>query len=273
MIDPVQLEQVLLNLCLNARDAVTNNGEIVIRLHEVAGVGQRCSSCKKEVTGCFVALSVKDQGEGVSPGIIDRIFEPFYSTKEVGKGSGMGLAMVHGIVHEQGGHVHVKSTLGRGSQFTVLFEPLDECQENYEDKHSNKIAEVFHPLLSGRVLLVDDEEMVAEFMGDLLKEWGLSVVVRNQSLEALDIATQTTEHFDLMITDQTMPKLSGLELSKKVRKVHHDLPVILYTGYSDSITENDVSDVGISAFLRKPVDTELLYDTIKTLLNHSVTKH
>jgi PAS domain S-box-containing protein len=256
LLDPVQVDQVLLNLCINARDAVNGTGTIRVSVRRVERVEHVCASCRKPVRGEeMVEIAVSDSGCGIAPDIIDRIFEPFFSTKEVGKGSGMGLATVHGIVHEHGGHVVLETEPNRGTRFRVLFPPLaaaapaDTRELRVKPPSARQTTR-----LDGRVLIVDDEEMVGEFMGDLLTNWGLQVTVVDSAHDARDLVVRDPAAFDLVLTDQTMPRLTGLELADQLLSARPNLPIILYTGYSENISSEQLSRAGVRAIVKKPID-------------------
>jgi CheY-like chemotaxis protein len=266
--DPVQIGQVLLNLCINARDATPSSGTIRVGLRSVDSVDCRCSSCREQVVGDgFVELSVQDSGTGVAQPTLDRMFEPFFSTKEVGKGSGMGLATVHGIVHEHGGHVVVETALGRGTVFRVLL-PVLAAEEagTKRDRPTRAAASRPRQLLDGKVLVVEDEEMVGEFMSDLLHSWGLQVVVKHDPVEAQDLFARDPARFDVVVTDYTMPKGTGLDLACRITGIRPGLPVILYTGYSDDLSDADVRRCGIHALVKKPLDPAAFLAVLRSCL-------
>jgi CheY-like chemotaxis protein len=256
---PMQLEQVLLNLCINARDAADGTGTIGVTVRPLVVEDLTCAGCRAAASGAFVELAVEDQGHGISPEIVERMFEPFYSTKETGKGTGMGLAIVHGIVHEQGGHVVVETEPGRGARFRVLFPALPADA-------SAAPAEVAQPspspraivALEGSVLVVDDEESVGEFMRELLETWGLRASYLARPLEALEAVTREPSRYHVVITDQSMPRMTGVQLARALHDIRADLPVILYTGYSDGLAGREVEGAGLKAVLRKPVDPAAL---------------
>jgi PAS domain S-box-containing protein len=260
LLDPVQIDQVLLNLCINARDAVSGAGTIQVSVRSATAVDHVCSSCRKPVRGArLVELAVRDSGCGIPPHVMDRIFEPFFSTKEVGKGSGMGLATVHGIVHEHSGHVVVESEVGRGTCFRVLFPPLEQKDDQPAPQAPTKAGSARRlTRLDGRVLVVDDEEMVGEFMGDLLGAWGLQVTVVEGAQQALALVGQNPQAFDLVLTDQTMPKLTGLQLADALAGIRPNLPVILYTGYSENLDAAQLESSRVRAVVKKPVDPPAL---------------
>jgi len=267
MIDPVHLEQILMNLCINARDAVYNNGCIKIAVQQHECPECTCDSCRQPFSGNHVMLTVSDNGSGIPPDVLERMFEPFYSTKEVGKGSGMGLSTVHGIVHDYGGHISVESTPSQGTTIRILFQPLNISDTSDRDlRDSNENSESSTHTLQGNVLVVDDEPDVAEFMQDMLEEWGLNVSVKTRSIDALNEFTENPNKFDLIITDHTMPKLTGINLAKEIRLLNKNIPIILYTGYNEGLENNDLESAGINRFIIKPIDIEETYTQVKDLL-------
>jgi PAS domain S-box-containing protein len=265
LLDPVPMEQVIMNLCINARDAMAERGVIRIGLRLAEHHQALCASCRKTVSGHFIELAVGDTGPGIPPETLERMFEPFYSTKEVGKGSGMGLSVVHGIVHEYGGHVLVQSAPGQGALFRVLFPPLSsEATADSVGTASNATTE--REPLRGRVLVVDDETAVGEFMQDLLEEWGLTVTVFSDSVEGRDSFMRNPQAFDLAVLDQTMPRLNGLDLARDLLRHRPELPVILYTGHREALSESQVQAAGVRALMRKPVEVAELHALLETLL-------
>jgi CheY-like chemotaxis protein len=258
--DPVQVEQVLLNLAINARDAMDGQGRIGVSLRMVQQQEQVCASCRKPIRAARLAeLSVSDTGSGIAPEVAERMFEPFFSTKELGKGSGMGLSVVHGIVHEHGGHIVVTSAPGRGTQFRMLFEPaLGEQGEPVPPARERARGRRPRRQLSGRVLVVDDERMVGEFMGELLGTWGLEVTLADNPVDACGLFERDPGGFDLVVTDHTMPRMTGLELASRICALRADLPVIVYSGYSEPIDETKLRACGVRALVRKPVDADAL---------------
>jgi PAS domain S-box-containing protein len=267
LIDTVQIEQVLLNLCLNARDAMSGVGTIRVSVRHATDVDGVCAGCRQGVAGEFVELRVEDNGPGIPRDVQNRMFEPFFTTKEVGKGSGMGLATVHGIVHEHGGHIVVESHPGEGARFRVLFRPLQGSGggEVYAQKAETPAAPP-RELLQGHVMVVDDEQTVGEFMRDLLDSWGLQVTVFHTAGQARERFAAEPLRYDLVITDQTMPGMTGLELTRALLAVRGDLPVILYTGYSDGISSHQVDAAGVRSLVRKPIEPHELFGLLKTHL-------
>jgi CheY-like chemotaxis protein len=253
--DRVQLEQVLLNLCINARDALDGAGTVGLIVRETRSADLVCTSCRGRIAGDFVELVVRDDGPGIPPAVMGRIFEPFFSTKEVGKGSGMGLAVVHGIVHEHGGHVVVEAPQERGTAFRILLPP------GAEDRGAEARAEAIAPAspaarsaLRGRVLVVEDEQSVAEFMRELLRTWGLEVDLAPGPEAALWMLGRDPGAYDLVITDQTMPRMSGLQLAGRIAHLSPAPPVVLYTGYADDVRGHELEAARVKDLVRKPVE-------------------
>ena len=260
--DRVQAEQVLLNLCINARDAMGGQGAIGLAVMEAPVDSQVCTACRQRFSGRFVELAVSDSGPGIAAEVVDRMFEPFFSTKEVGKGSGMGLSMVHGIVHEHGGHVMVETAPGQGARFRVLL-PVVGGSVAAEQKKPGARA---RPRLSGSILVVDDEHMILEFMGDLLTHWGLEVTLKSSGIEARQAFAAEPQRFDLVLTDNTMPRITGLELARHIGGIRPGTPVILYTGYGEDIAEDALAAAGVRALARKPVEPAELLALLTTHL-------
>jgi PAS domain S-box-containing protein len=266
LLDPVQLDQVLLNLCINARDAMAGHGSIGIRVARTACPGAACASCRQSFAGEFVELSVEDSGTGIAPEVLERMFEPFFSTKEIGRGSGMGLATVHGIVHEHGGHIVVEAAPGKGSRFRILMPLLEAPAQAARADAAPRIA-VPRARLRGRVMVIDDEESVAEFMRELLEGWGLAATAHNSPARAREAFGADPAAYDLVITDHTMPGITGFSLARELLARRPDLPIILYTGHAERVTQREIDAAGIRALLHKPVEPDALYGLLKTHLN------
>ncbi|GMV58758.1 MAG: hypothetical protein AMXMBFR72_18620 [Betaproteobacteria bacterium] len=263
--DEIQAGQVLLNLAINARDAIGTTGTLRIGVRPLHASGLVCTSCRRTVDGRFVELAVADDGCGIEPAVVDRIFEPFFSTKETGKGSGMGLSMVHGIVHEHRGHVVVETAPGRGSVFRVLLPALLG-----DDVVASAAPAARRPAMArklrGRVLLVDDEDSVRNVMQERLRTWGLDVEVASDAATARAAFDAAGGAIDALITDQTMPYETGLDLARALRSRRADLPVILYTGYADELTAAQAQAAGVRLLLRKPVEPAELRAALERVL-------
>ena len=254
-IDPVQVEQVLLNLCINARDAMKGSGAIRIGLHSVEGVRGVCASCRQKVEGRYLELSVRDTGPGIPPQVMERMFEPFFSTKEVGRGTGMGLSLAHGIVHDHGGHILVDCIRNERTKFRVLLPaPVAAAAEAAPAEPGHGGPARRRTRLRGRVLVVDDEQAIREFMLDLLGGWGLEVAALPDGAAARDAIAADPQRYDLVITDQTMPQLTGLALAREIARLRPGLPVILYTGYAEDLSPQELEEAGVQRIVRKPIE-------------------
>ena len=265
MTDPVQLQQLVMNLCINARDAMEGRGSMTIGLRRISGMAAECRSCHERVTGDHIELFVQDAGHGIKPERLDRIFDPFFTTKEVGKGTGMGLSMVHGIMHGHHGHILVDSQPGRGSTFRLLF-PLAGGRADAADTEDGGKSKPPRQLLDAHILVVDDETSVGQFLAELLENHGARVTVETDSHVALENFRADPEAFDLVVTDQTMPGLSGAELAQAMLRIRPALPVVLCTGYSDQVDEAGAKALGIRGYLEKPLASDAFLRRISELL-------
>lgn len=264
--DPVQLEQVLMNLCINARDAMSGVGRLRVGLEPARLQAGVCASCQQRIDGQFVALTVSDSGPGIDAALRTQIFEPFFSTKASGQGSGMGLSMVHGIVHEYGGHIQLDSSPGEGATFRILIPAHDQAP--LAAPAAGPVCEALPPrsALRGRVAVVDDDPVVSEFMGELLANWGLAAQLFGDPEEASRQLCADAYAWDLVILDQSMPRLTGLQLARRLLAARADLPIVLYTGFSDSLVEAEVQAQGIKALLTKPLDQGRLHRLLRNWL-------
>ncbi len=266
MADPVQLEQVLMNLCINARDAIGGHGCIRIAVERPEPAEAVCASCRATVrTGQHYALVVADEGPGIPPEVLERMFEPFFTTKEVGKGSGMGLATVHGIVHDHGGHVLIDTGPDRGTTFRVLLPALPETEARCGGDRSMP-RPAGRERLTGRVLLVDDEELVTGFLRELLEGWGVDVAVAGDGLAARETFATDPQGFDAVLSDQTMPRMTGLELAREIRRLAPDTPVLLFSGYAEGLSDEVLEAAGVVSLLHKPVEPATLYERLQAVL-------
>jgi len=265
--DPVQLQQVVLNLSINARDAMAGTGNIELSLRRRAVEHGHCASCHHEFDGDFVVLGVCDDGPGIPESTQARIFEPFFSTKASGRGTGMGLAMVHGIVHRHQGHILLNTSPDAGCAFEILLPLERSARELARNTESVDIAS-YEASTPTQVLVVDDERAVASFVGELLELNGYTVTVETDPAQAWDLFAADPERFDLVVTDQTMPRLTGAQLAARVMGVRPDLPVVLMTGYSATIDERKARELGIRAYLRKPVRGDELLAAIASAMEH-----
>lgn len=260
--DPGLITQVLMNLCLNAKDGMNKGGALLIALTVENFTAQYCSSCHETCNGEYVVITIKDNGEGIADEILNRIFEPFFTSKDVGKGTGMGLSVVHGIVHKLGGHIILTSKLAAGTTFKILLPITEQKAENNEEINVSKKQYDFSHL---NIMIVDDEPAVAGFIEASLKQQHAQTKIFTNSQEALDYFKSNPDEFDLVITDQSMPGLTGADLSENLLSLRPDLAIILCTGYSAEVTEESARALGIKSFMNKPVKTDKLLSVINEL--------
>jgi PAS domain S-box-containing protein len=259
--DPTQIQQVIMNLCRNAVDAMeSRTGAINVIL---TNTYLEPVPAHPEIKGGeFVQLTVKDKGCGIAPAVLDRIFEPFFTTKEAGKGSGMGLAVVHGILKNHHGAIMVESEAGKGSSFTVYL-PL--CDAKF--RTPSPYAAMTSPMKGkGRILLVDDEEMVLTSLRNALQRSGYDVIALNNSMEALELFRRNPQEFDIVVTDLTMPQITGIELAKRFIALRPDIPIVLCTGFNDVLDELEAKAIGVRELLLKPAGTSELSSVIRRAL-------
>jgi signal transduction histidine kinase/CheY-like chemotaxis protein len=248
MADPTQIHQVLLNLCTNAAQAMRDTGGVLtVGLDTCERVADMPAGAPHLAPGPYVRLTVRDTGPGMTPAILERIFEPFFTTKDVGEGTGLGLAVVHGIISNHGGAIRVDSAPGYGTTFTVYLPRSD--QGTAPDVSSEEAVSTGHECL----LFVDDEDMLARLGQTALERLGYEVVVCTSAVEALDTFRVAPERFALVITDHTMPYMTGIDLTHALRRIRPTLPIILCTGSSDLITAEKARTLGIDAFCMKPL--------------------
>jgi len=257
------ISQVLMNLCINAKDGMGKEGELLITLNVEHFKDRVCHSCMELYSGDYVVINIKDNGQGIAENVLDRIFEPFFTSKKVGEGTGMGLSVVHGIVHKLGGHIVVNSTVGKGTHFKILLPVSGEETEieNIEELSNNKKYD-FSDLT---IMIVDDESAVAGLLEASLKQSKAKVEVFTSSQQALAYFKGNAKKIDLVITDQTMPDLTGIVLSEKLLALRSDIKIILFTGHSTEVTEESALQLGIKSFMYKPVKMETLYSVINEL--------
>ena len=266
------MTQVLMNLYLNAKDAVTGSHGIITIGAEVVSkyaLDTFCDSCHQDIRGDYIVISVTDNGVGISSDVKQRIFDPFFTTKEVGKGTGMGLSMVHGIVHKINGHIIVDSTPGTGTTIKIFLPKVDMKENKNVDKRLVGNMTIPASSLNKHIMIVDDEVALTIYLSEFLKQQGFKVSAFNDSKEALEYFENHVDQVDLIITDQTMPNLTGLELSEKIQASSVDTPIILCSGYSDDINEKVKPDYNISAYMDKPIQSKKLIEIIVSLLNKS----
>ncbi len=260
--DPTKIHQIVMNLCTNSYHAMEEiGGTLSISLQNKVLTQQDLLGIPDVQPGQFVQLAVRDTGSGISPVIKERIFDPYFTTKETGKGTGMGLAIVHGIVKSSGGFITCHSEIGAGTVFEIYLPALLE-QIVPETKELEKI-----PVGTERILFVDDEEMLAKMGQTMLERFGYSVTVKTSSIDTLTIFKNQPDAFDLVITDQTMPGMTGMDLARSILQIRPELPIILCTGYSGQVTEEKAKSYGIKGFAMKPLARKDIAVLIRKLLD------
>jgi PAS domain S-box-containing protein len=261
-----QFHQLFMNLCTNAAQAMEDTGGILeVGLKDVEFDDKSSLTQLDLKPGNYVKVIVSDTGPGIAPDIIDSIFEPYFTTKGVGEGTGMGLALVHGIVETHGGKITVDSKLGKGTVFSIYL-PITKKSEDYRRYEEEKL-----PSGIERILFVDDELPIAKMGGQILERLGYQVTVRTSSVEALELFRSKPNGFDLVITDMTMPNMTGDKLAMELIAFRSDIPVILCTGYSKKISDETALEIGIKAFAYKPIVKADLAKTVRKVLDEAKT--
>jgi PAS domain S-box-containing protein len=259
--DPTQINQVLINLCTNAVHAMGEKGGVLeVSLEDIELDAGSSMDYYDLSSGKYVRLTVNDTGHGIEPKILKRIFDPYFTTKGVGEGSGMGLSVVHGIVKRYGGGISVSSEPGKGTIFHVLF----PCIEDEPEPKVEIAAEI--PRGNERILFVDDEKAMIDAIQPMIERLGYKVTARTSSIEGLEAFRANPDRFDLVITDFTMPNMTGMELANELFKLRSEIPIILCTGYSEHINEEKAKRNGIRAFVMKPVVLDEIANTIRKVL-------
>ncbi len=265
--NPTQVHQVLTNFCTNAAYAMKETGgELDVRLTQFNMGWRHRQEFPQLKKGSYLRISVKDTGGGIPDDVRDRIFDPFFSTKPSGEGTGMGLSVVHGIVSALGGSIALDTKVGEGSTFHVAL-PLAEAKPIEE-------AVVWEAPASSneRILFVDDEQGIARMATHMLTSLGYDPVVTSSSLKALEIFENSPESFDILVTDQVMPDLTGSDLAMKLREIRPDLPVVICSGFSAQLTPDKAEELGINEFLIKPIARRELGEAIGRALTGEITR-
>ncbi len=259
-----EVHQILMNLCTNAAQAMQDQGGLLeVSLKDVqfdSDYNQHGLIIKR---GNYIKIEVSDSGLGIAPEIIDSIFEPYFTTKDSTEGTGMGLALVHGIVESYGGKITVDSALAKGTTFSIYLPVTKERKErgSYKPEETTSGNE--------RILFVDDEAIITDVNSQILERLGYSVTTRTSSVEAWELFRSQPDNFDLVITDMTMPNMRGDELAAKLMSIRPDIPVILCTGFSKNISDEIAKEIGIKAFAYKPIVMADLAKTVRDVLDEA----
>lgn len=261
--DPVQIHQVIMNLCTNAYHATEERGGfIAVDVTEVTIEPDDRRHFPDLNPGGYVLLSVSDTGHGMELGIIEKIFDPYFTTKQQGKGTGMGLATVHGIVKSCGGNIRVDSEPDKGTTFYVYLPKID----NLADVSPGIVSTTQTRTGTERILLVDDEVAIVQMEKERLEGLGYHVTGRTSSVEALEAFRNSPDRFDLVITDMMMPNMGGMELSWELKQLRPNIPIILCSGFSEKLSRERINMIGIDAILMKPIPIKELSVTIRNVI-------
>ena len=262
--NPTEINQILMNLCSNSVHAMEGEtGCLKVRL-ETAALDDRSAAQYNGLTsGEYVKLTVKDNGAGIDPKLIGLIFDPYFTTKDVDKGLGMGLAVVYGIVKKHDGAIRVNSKVGKGTTVEVLF-PITKETAQIEKAVSKDL-----PRGTERILFVDDEASLVKLVTQMLERQGYEVVGKTSSTEALKLFQEEPDKFDLVITDMAMPEMPGDRLAQELKRIRSTVPIIICTGYSDRMDEGKAMKSGIAAYTRKPLVKTDLVNTVRRVLDES----
>lgn len=263
-INPISLHQVLLNHLINAKDAIPDeNGTIQVNMFPAFRVSQTCQSCHERFKGNYVAIQISDDGHGIPSEVISKIFNPFFTTKDVGRGTGMGLSVVHGILHDVNAHITVKSQVNKGTKITLYFPEADPEEASDSNITEPLIADSLENVGKGQhIMVIDDDVPLSLLFSEILESHGYEVSRYQYPQEALIKFKEDVDKFDLVITDQTMPRMTGDELALEILNINPDMPIIICTGYSEKITTPMIKKMGIRGILRKPVEIYTLLDAV-----------
>lgn len=264
--DPTQMHQVLMNLCTNAGHAMLETGgKLKVELSALNLDAQSVKRFPELKPGPHLKMTVSDTGHGMTPEIMERLFDPFFTTKKPGEGTGMGLAVVHGIVKSHEGVITVDSELGEGTIFQIIIPRIEMGAVEPATKTAPSM-----PTGTERILFIDDEHSLVTIVQEILERLGYDVVSKTSSREALELIRSQPKRFDLVITDQTMPHMTGIELAQKILRIRSDIPVILCTGHSEAATPERIKAVGIRELINKPLDPSGLARTVRKVLDSRI---
>lgn len=263
MSDPTQIHQIIMNLCTNAGHAMDETGGVLdVCLRKENIHGDALTRDLDLTPGHYFRLTISDTGHGMTPEVKEKIFDPYFTTKEKGRGTGLGLAVVHGIVKNHLGAITCKSDPGKGTTFDIYLPELESGKEAFKSLDDELI-----PKGDERILFIDDEPVLTNMAKKMLGDLGYEVVIETSSLEALEIFKKSPYRFDLVITDMTMPGMTGDRLAQNLISIRRDIPVILCTGYSEHITGDRAKSIGIREFIMKPLELKSLAQVIRKALD------
>jgi len=262
--DPTQMHQIFMNLCTNAYHAMLKTGGILsVSVKEVTLAEGEEPAVPDLPPASYVAVNISDTGCGMDSATLRKAFDPYFTTKQKGVGTGLGLAVVHGIVKSCGGEINVVSKVGEGTSFDVYLPIIST------DSQTVLAKEETAPIIGGaeKILVIDDEAAIANMLAANLKRLGYKAETKSSSIEALKMITAKPDSFDLVVTDMTMPSMNGAELARELLEIRPDLPIVLCTGFSELIDEDKAKSIGISQYILKPVLTRDLDAAIRKALD------
>lgn len=261
--DPTNIHQIIMNLCTNAYQSMQNDqGTLTVELEKITANEPIVCYHNQLPPDTYIRLHVGDTGTGITPGLIDKIFDPYFTTKSRGEGTGLGLAVTYGIITSLGGGIKVFSEVGKGTDFYIYIPVLSQVTEEKTDD--------FYILRGGneRILVVDDEVIFTDLTSIILASFGYEINTTNDSVKALELFTENPDNYDLVISDQTMPRMTGVELSKQIHAIRQDIPIILCTGFSEIINKKQKEELGVSHILLKPATKRDLVLTVRKVLDN-----
>ena len=260
--DPTQINQIIMNLCINASHAMEETGGAIKVIEKKVSLDNTSAKAYPELSpGEHIMIQVSDTGKGVDPDIIDRIFDPYFTTKKVGKGSGMGLSVVHGIVKNHSGTITVDSNPGIGTRFSILF-PLATEKPMAETKTSEELSKG-----NETILFVDDEISIIKMVQRMIERLGYKVETATTPQDALDRFLLNPDYFDMVITDMTMPQMTGVKLSEKLMEIRPGIPIIICTGHSALVDEEKAKELGLAEYVMKPINMQEISQSIRKVLD------
>jgi PAS domain S-box-containing protein len=267
--DPTQIHQVIMNLCTNAAHAMREHGGVLkISLSDIDINSGNLDSYPEVGPGAYLRLSVSDTGHGMNRDVLERIFDPYFTTKESGEGTGLGLAVIHGIVDNYKGVIRVQSEPDKGTTFEIFLPSIDHPSEMEDIEDCYKDL----PLGHERILFVDDEQAIVNVSKEMLEILGYEVVTTTSSVDALKLFRDQPDHFDLIITDMTMPYMTGDTLAGEILRIRPDMPVILCTGFIERSTEIKAKALGIQEYVAKPMVIHELAEKVRDALDRGKSK-
>jgi CheY-like chemotaxis protein len=257
-----------MNLCTNAKHAMQQNGGVLTVEMKDIDIEPHAEILGQEPDlqpGPYIRIAVKDTGHGMTPDVLKRIFEPYFTTKEKGVGTGLGLSMVHGITKNCGGTVVLESNVGKGTSIYVYLPRMNSGQALKETIKGT----VAQPAPTGaeRILFIDDEPELVALSRQILESLGYQVVTKNNGIDALKEFRENPNHFDVVVTDMTMPKMTGEKLARELISIRPEIPIILCTGFSEQINEQKAKAIGIKAFLMKPLTVTRLAKAVRSVMD------